>query len=501
MNVAKVDKKVDEPKVLTGTYGMVLYTDGGCRPASRGFAGWGVHGYLYNTEESKRGSGCRKGYPTPTGYEAEKKKELTMLSYFDGIGSIEGESTNQEAELVGMLKAIQKVLEVNAVTKLTKVVFYCDSKYVIDGLTQWVTGWIKNGWTKSDGSEITHVGVWRRLDELRNECKEAIPDVTWKWVKGHNGNLGNECSDELATKGVVLCMKGDHVDEWTQSEAQGYWNYNVAYNRLLAHPRWYFNTNSEKNTDPVTGRTIYYLGDNGNEDSPGKRGADCCFSIVHLKEPDAVLEAIRDEQNRVSPSSTIQQVVQGRLADIFQSRVLHDLRKSLSRFIHTTKNGPNRNLTLTNTPLTDVCDPPLRVWNAVETLGTLGMILDSYLGYNNLVEVTSTDITDILYEVDRTKKQPTCKLRPEINSSTSTFDIHPKYSVKAGEVGTTMVRMILGLDIAKRNDLAAIASRFPTVKVITWKESECAFRYATIIEAGDDLGLYCAAYANIRVLI
>jgi len=499
--MSKKEIKPAVEKDLTGKYGMVLYSDGGCRPTSRGFAGWGIHGYLYNTEESKKGSGCRKGYPTVNGYNNTKDKELTMIRYYDGIGAMEGEGTNQEAELLGMIKAVVKALEVHAITPLSKVMFYSDSKYVIDGLNQWVQGWIKNGWTKSDGSEITHVGLWRRLHELSEECKAAIPSSTWKWLKGHNGDLGNECSDELATKAVVLSMKGNHAEEWKESEPQGYWNYNASYNRLLAHPRWYFNTNSEQKTDPSSGRYVYYLGDNGNESSPGKRSADSCFSIVHLKEPEPVMEAIRDEQNRVAFSKTLQQVVQGRLADIFQSRTLVDLRNTLSRFIHTSRNGNNLNLVLGTTPLTDVCDPPMRVWNAIETLTSLDIVLQCFLGNSKAINIVCTDITDILYEVDRTKKQPTCKLRAEINSSATTFDVQVQYSTHPPVIEEAKVRMILGLDTAKRNDLAALASRFPKVTVVSWKESDCAFRYATVIEAGDDVGLYCAAYANIRVLI
>ena len=76
-----------------------------------------------------------------------------------------------------------------------EVELYSDSKYLTDAFNQnWIGGWIKRGWKKSNKEAVKNVDLWERL------LKAAEPHkIKWNWVKGHDGNVYNERCDRLAT--------------------------------------------------------------------------------------------------------------------------------------------------------------------------------------------------------------------------------------------------------------------------------------------------------------
>lgn len=99
----------------------------------------------------------------------------------------EAETTNNRMELMAAIKALEALLRPLSVT------LYTDSKYVRDGITQWIDKWKKNGWRTSGRKPVKNVDLWKRLDGL---CETH--HVEWQWVKGHDGNEGNEMVDGLA---------------------------------------------------------------------------------------------------------------------------------------------------------------------------------------------------------------------------------------------------------------------------------------------------------------
>ena len=104
------------------------------------------------------------------------------------ISGAEKQTTNNSMELTAVIKALlllKEPCEVNLTT---------DSKYVCDAVNKgWVYGWKKKGWIKSDKKPALNVDLW---EELLEQLK--IHDVTFNWVKGHNGHPYNERCDKLA---------------------------------------------------------------------------------------------------------------------------------------------------------------------------------------------------------------------------------------------------------------------------------------------------------------
>ena len=95
-------------------------------------------------------------------------------------------------ELMAVISALESLSE------SCQVLLHSDSKYVIDALTKnWLKGWKRKGWTKSDKKPVLNQDLWRRLDAAASRH-----EMTWKWVKGHAGNPLNERCDELVHEAI-----------------------------------------------------------------------------------------------------------------------------------------------------------------------------------------------------------------------------------------------------------------------------------------------------------
>lgn len=135
--------------------------------------------------------GACKGNPGPGGWGAllmfgEHQKEL-----FGG----ESETTNNRMELQAAIEALE------ALTRPCKVHLITDSVYMKDGITKWIGNWRRKGWKTAAGKPVKNRELWERLDKAIGQH-----EVHWGWVKGHAGDPGNEKADELANKGVELCL-------------------------------------------------------------------------------------------------------------------------------------------------------------------------------------------------------------------------------------------------------------------------------------------------------
>jgi ribonuclease HI len=77
------------------------------------------------------------------------------------------------------------------------ITLFTDSVYVMKGITEWIYGWKKRGWKKSDKKPVLNADLWQQLDVINQTLK-----VDWQWIKGHDGHPGNERADELARSGI-----------------------------------------------------------------------------------------------------------------------------------------------------------------------------------------------------------------------------------------------------------------------------------------------------------
>jgi ribonuclease HI len=104
-------------------------------------------------------------------------------------------TTNNRMELTAVIRALE------ALKRASVVKIHTDSRYVMDGVTQWMPKWKKNGWKTADKKPVKNEDLWRELDEL---C--ARHDIRWQWVKGHSGHPENERADALA-RGAIPSVR------------------------------------------------------------------------------------------------------------------------------------------------------------------------------------------------------------------------------------------------------------------------------------------------------
>ena len=110
----------------------------------------------------------------------------------------EAATTNNRMELTAVIKALE------ALTRPARVDVYTDSRYVRDGISEWITKWKKNGWRTAAKKPVKNVDLWLRLDELRGKHR-----ITWHWVRGHAGHPENEHADALANLGMAEFKRRD----------------------------------------------------------------------------------------------------------------------------------------------------------------------------------------------------------------------------------------------------------------------------------------------------
>ena len=119
--------------------------------------------------------------PGPGGFAVIKNGQPHIL------GSEDGETTNIRMEGKALIAAIQDAGDDSAQV-------YTDSEFWINVVTKWAPGWQARGWTKK-GGEIKNLDIVQELFELYTNS-----NVDLKWVRGHEGDEGNELADEWANK-------------------------------------------------------------------------------------------------------------------------------------------------------------------------------------------------------------------------------------------------------------------------------------------------------------
>tara|TARA_B100000035_G_C20941274_1_gene527655 strand:- start:536 stop:985 length:450 start_codon:yes stop_codon:yes gene_type:complete len=140
-----------------------VYTDGACS-GNPGSGGWGV---VILDDKLKTYNGSEK------------------------------ETTNNRMELKAAIMGIK-----NADTT-TEITIYTDSKYVKDGITNWITNWKKKNWITASKKPVKNQDLWKELDNMNNQY-----NVKWEWVKAHQDNDSddskyNNMADQLARKGAL----------------------------------------------------------------------------------------------------------------------------------------------------------------------------------------------------------------------------------------------------------------------------------------------------------
>lgn len=137
---------------------IIIYTDGACS-GNPGPGGWGAY-LKWNGHEKELSGG-------------------------------EVETTNNRMEMMAVIKALE------ALKKNSTVQLYTDSKYVLQGATEWLDGWKARGWKGANKKPVKNQDLWQQIDSLIQQHS-----VEFFWVKGHSGDENNERVDKLAVEAI-----------------------------------------------------------------------------------------------------------------------------------------------------------------------------------------------------------------------------------------------------------------------------------------------------------
>tara|TARA_B100000965_G_C19568144_1_gene747774 strand:- start:284 stop:715 length:432 start_codon:yes stop_codon:yes gene_type:complete len=128
--------------------------------------------------------GACSGNPGKGGWAAIILDEDSNQSSISGSVT---DTTNNRMELIAPIMALNKI------KKKSEITIYTDSKYVKDGITDWIKKWKLNKWKNSNKRPVKNKDLWLKLD---SSCKKH--KVNWKWVKAHSDDKFNNLVDRLA---------------------------------------------------------------------------------------------------------------------------------------------------------------------------------------------------------------------------------------------------------------------------------------------------------------
>jgi ribonuclease HI len=258
---------------------VIVFTDGGCKP-NPGFAGYGVFGYTYNLHEryiNTKHPGFSNLHFSKKGIETNKcESGLEVCSIIEYIGAIGGSnSTNNQAELLGAIKALELCKDL--CSSGDNLDIYTDSGYIVSAYNENLDKWVSNGWVRLDGKDLTHKAEWEIILHYKNYYKSLNVNLTFNWVKGHDGTYGNHVSDIYSTIGANASrVLNGSSDFCVYSNIVSYKDYKESYNNkdfIYTFKNLYFSTN-----ELVDDKNYCFL-HSGEDEEVGKKSLSNIFAV------------------------------------------------------------------------------------------------------------------------------------------------------------------------------------------------------------------------------
>lgn len=474
--------------------GLVLYTDGSFRDRK---AGWGIHGYLYTKKPLKQGIGL-KMLPTANGYlEVPLDKTVTPVEYIDAYGHVTLDPTNNTGELEAAIKGFELAEKLG----VNSVVIRLDSEYVNKGLTKYVNTWIKNNWVKSDGNPVANRSYWERLVALDTAWKEAGKKAELRWVKGHNGEPGNDAADLNARLGSGL----NRPDFMVRSPAQGYHKPVVDASPFILKKRLI----AMIGDDAPPSDNYYYMYQLGRmhayghkkEDTVkermektdlifGRRVSEATFAIYKANEPDEYIETLINTHNQAHKRDSLAELAIILLDNAYRP-ALYNMIKRMGLNALVPYNDIKALVTSHDDLISRTHSPARMAYDGVYQFSIMRKRLDDFLAGTLGDGVMAIDITSAFYAQETSGKKVQTKLHKTITNNTPLIEVEAVVKgVKA------KLKLVLGIDIPQRNQLAKIAELEPTVTALVVADGPVSYSFSTVFTSTDGAAIYQSPYTQ-----
>lgn len=477
--------------------GAVIYTDSGMRQNSTGI---GIHGYTFSYTPAKQGTGLKGAYALDTGYSIKDdgtSKNITVLKYIDGLAGM-GTITNNEGELTAVTEALKIVSLKHPDVK--KITILSDSQYAVRGITEFLPRWVVNGYKKSDGTEVKNIPSWQNvyntMQALQN--KQNPPEITIKWVKGHNGDVGNEKADKLATVALLSTKGTATLTELTTTPAKGYWTVNVNRPVFITEKSLFVNSCANLHR-----RGVYFLTGHKNDEALLDRGIDNGkFAIVELDTPDPILELVIEAQQRNAVIFGGLNLI--RLDMVYSKKIYPDIEKYGDKVLYpkqrdssslyyigegvvTSDSDDGTDRATAKDPVTLEVKPPLKGMRITSAWAAMSELLTRVKEYKLRNPKTTVSPDEERFLINDITEQ--------IQKTITSYVDQPVESIFIEGI-EQRVELVINLDLPNINHLRAINKcRSVKYELLRWAEGEF-LRYAVFISTPDARGIWCGWYSN-----
>lgn len=470
--------------------GLVLYTDGSFR---RNQAGYGIHGYAYVKTPLTETLG-EQVLPTQKGYQAvELSKSVTPVEIIDAYGSVTKDPTNNTAELSAAIEALKMAQNYTG----SSLYMLLDSQYVIKGVSS-TTKWAANNWTKPDGTAVANRSYWQEMVRVKKEYEELGKTVSFTWVKGHNGDKGNELADRNARLGSGgVPVKHASTNKPATSKVK-----KLDANPLMIKKAMLFSLDSE--TPSFDGfYYLYHLGrlhkyGHKQEDTAmdkirktdlilGRRNSEASFCVYKPKQPEEYLETLKAQHAKAHKQDVIEIGVI-RLDIAYKPDVVNSISElGVGALVNL---GALRALVTPQDEVVSITlNPPRLAFSAAATFSIMQRRLQSYLDGTLGEAMQCLDITDLFFAEETVGKRVVTKLHKTITTATQIIDKEIEFAGKK-----VKIRLALGIDLPNRNALAKIANLEPKVKLLVVADGPVSYSFSTVFETNDGDAIYQNPY-------
>lgn len=446
-----------------------IYTDGGSNEV-RGdfFGGWGFAG--------KDTKGVEFG-----GYGA-------CTATVNGSVSINRRATNNVAELDAYLEAGKYAIK----NGLKDVKFMLDSQYVLKGATAYVDKWVSNGWRTKVGAPVANKEKWVDVLALRKELAKNNITTDYGWVKGHNGDEGNEKADAAATAGKALAFDGktDPVFNVVESDvAEKLKKAKQTWHKLLCCRRMPMINFDNIPKREESGHYLYYMVNFDDKDEVksryfGRPGSDTLEGVILLKEKDETVDIIRDAVRDDMMLRPVPYTIHWDKASGKKNNA------ELSVFGKSCITRPSGELRIRgHDVITSYIEQTRLFFDGFESLENKYMLLDSYLKGKFRDEMV-VDITDMFTIDDAKGKQ---KLNDDVKKAPKLIT---HYESKHGKINITITPNVDIPVIAKFGQFIKQCGRIK-VKMLVHNANDLMAHFSFLVE-GDDgsYALFDCPYRN-----
>lgn len=451
---------------------FTVYTDGGATSHDDHVyvGGWGVYIKNEDTEEE-------------------------ILHY----GACQYGDTNNRAEQLAWIKAIDWLMANDA----TKVTFFLDSKYVMEGILESIPKWARRSWLTTSGTPVKNKDLWLEIKDRIDKVKSKGIMCQYNWVKGHSGVMGNEMADMGATRGTAMCLAGDFEDRTEplnkiaiekDPEAKAKKKAKIPEPYAMLCGRRMLEV---ANTEPwmVGSQRVYMTTSFDDKDKIKSRGlgvaaGDRFEGLVIAKTDDTIYDMIRKAQEAVAkPDVQIPYLMMwDKIAGAKNWKILHQEKESALQ--------PHNQDIISwdkETQYTHYLNPARQARRCLEEMEIKMNLITGFLNGDDR-KSDFIDITDMFIEANAKGKLEVKK------SLTGLKALNLDYKVADGRVAKIIMSM--DYEIPGRNMFAKLLKQDKEIKIelVIHSQTKNTFKWSLLVATPNGLGLYDNPSTNLYIL-